>query len=115
MAAGLTAQVILPNSPEYASRIESYFDNAAKLHPTCLVQPRNAEEVATTVKALAEAGHVFAVRAGGCTNRAGSNNIEGGVTIDLRHLDFVDYDPATETVRLGPGAAWYAVYLTTAS
>ncbi|KAK3334283.1 hypothetical protein B0H65DRAFT_446958 [Neurospora tetraspora] len=40
----------------------------------------------------------------------GSNNIDGGVVIDLGLINNIAYDAATETVDLGPGARWREVY-----
>ncbi|KAK7424527.1 hypothetical protein QQX98_000492 [Neonectria punicea] len=68
------------------------------------------EEVATAVEAFVAAGERFAVRSGGHTNWAGSNNIEGGVTIDLGLLDQTKFDEASEIASIGPGARWRQVY-----
>lgn len=108
--AGLRSRILLPTDPEYAFRIGSYWCNNAKLKPACIVQPRSAIEVSHAIKALAQARQVFAVRAGGHMNWAGSNNIAGGVTIDLGYLNSTQYDPDTQTARLGPGAKWKDVY-----
>ncbi|KAK2592799.1 hypothetical protein QQS21_009503 [Conoideocrella luteorostrata] len=110
VASGLGSQVVLPDDPKYLARVESYFDNGAKLHPACFVQPQTAVEVATAVRALAKDGQEFAVRAGGCINRVGSNNISGGVTIDLILLNGVEYNPQTHKADVGPGATWKEVY-----
>lgn len=105
--AELGAQVLKPEDIQYKERINSYFDLSAQpLNPTYILQPRTAGEVAEAVKALVDAGQVFAVRSGGCGNRAGSNNIDGGVTIDLGLLNDVHYDSETELASLGPGATW---------
>lgn len=53
---------------------------------------------------------MFAVRAGGHMNWAGSNNINDGVTIDLGLLNSTQYDASTQTARLGPGAKWKDVF-----
>jgi FAD/FMN-containing dehydrogenase len=74
------------------------------------VRPQSTAEVSTAVKALAAAGQPFAVRSGGHTNWAGSNNIEGGVTVDLSLLDTTTFDEETETADLAPGARWRQVY-----
>ncbi|KAK0629342.1 hypothetical protein B0T17DRAFT_490749 [Bombardia bombarda] len=108
-AAGLEARILLPASPEYAVRIDSYWSNSAKLRPACILQPCSALEVASAVKALAAAGQKFAVRSGGC-NFWPSNNIENGVTIDLGQMGSISYDNESETVRIGPGARWGQVY-----
>ncbi|KAJ4387612.1 hypothetical protein N0V93_008208 [Gnomoniopsis smithogilvyi] len=91
---GLRSQILKPEDAQYKERIESYFDSSAKLYPNCIVQPRTAAEVAEAVKALASAGQEFAIRSGGCGNRAGSNHIDGG----------------TKLASLGPGANWGHVY-----
>lgn len=79
--AGLAAQVLLPSDPDYAGREDSYWCNDAKLGPACIVRPRSAEDVSTALKALVAAGQKFAIRSGGHTNWAGSNNITNGVTV----------------------------------
>lgn len=107
---GLESRILLPTDTEYTSRIDSYWCNNAKLKPACILQPRSASEVAKAIKALAQARQEFAVRAGGHMNWAGSNNINGGVTIDLGFLNSTQYDPDTQRARLGPGAKWKNVY-----
>ncbi|KAM5347353.1 hypothetical protein ACJ41O_010358 [Fusarium nematophilum] len=110
VAAGLQSRILSPTDAEYTARQESYWSNSAKIKPACIVQPRTPEEVASTVKALVAAGQKFAVRSGGHTNWAGSNNIEDGVTIDLVHFDKTTFDPETETASIGPGCRWRQVY-----
>lgn len=107
---GLESRILLPTDPQYASRNGSYWCNNAKLKPACIVQPRSASEVAEAIKALAQARQEFAVRAGGHMNWAGSNNINGGVTIDLGFFNWTQYDPDTQTARIGPGAKWKDAY-----
>lgn len=51
----------------------------------------------------------IAVRAGGHST-AGYNNIDNGVTIDLKYLDKTTYDKETNTASIGPGAHWVDVY-----
>jgi hypothetical protein len=110
IAAGLAARVLVPGDAEFSARQESYWSNSAKIKPACIVQPHNSDEVAAVVKALVSADQKFAIRSGGHTNWAGSNNIEGGVTVDLVHLNNVYFDASTETVDIGPGCKWRDVY-----
>lgn len=110
IAAGLQSRILFPRDEGYAARIESYWCNSAKLQPVCIVQPGSSLEVSKAVKALADADQVFAVRAGGHSNWAGSNNIDGGVTIDLALLSSITYDPATELAHIPPAAKWKNVY-----
>lgn len=106
----LGSRVLAPDDPEYAARIESYWCNSAKLRPLCIVQPSCAVEVARTTKALADARLPFAVRGGGHTNWAGSNNIAGGVTVDLGCLNATRYHEDTQLADLEPGSKWKDVY-----
>jgi FAD/FMN-containing dehydrogenase len=109
-AAGLQAQILVPGDADYDARQDSYWSNSAKIAPAAIVRPRSAQEVAAAVKALVGAKQPFAVCSGGHTNWAGSNNIEGGVTIDLSLLNSVVYDDASETAIIGPGCRWKEVY-----
>lgn len=99
---GLRDRIILPDTNEYAARIDSYFNNTAKLNPACILMPQATTEVATAIKALVDADQKFAIRSGG-SNFWPSNNIEGGVTIDLKSMDAIEYDPNAETVNIGAG------------
>ncbi|KAK4234829.1 6-hydroxy-D-nicotine oxidase [Achaetomium macrosporum] len=109
-AAGLQSQVLIPGDAEYEARQDSYWSNSAKIRPAAIVRPRSADEVSAAVKALVGVKQPFAVRSGGHTNWAGSNNIEGGVTIDLSLLNGVVYDASSETASIGPGCRWREVY-----
>ena len=108
--AGLQAQLLLPADTDYMARQDSYWSNSAKIKPACIVRPRSAEEVSTTVQILVAACEKFAIRSGGHTQWAGSNNIEDGVTIDLSLLDWTRFDEISETVDIGPGGRWRHVY-----
>lgn len=110
VVAGLQRQLLLPRDPGYKASIESYWSNSSKLKPACIVQPISTTDVASAVAALTAAKQKFAVRSGGC-NFWPSNNIEGGVTIDLGHMDSVVYRHDDETVSMGPGARWGQVGL----
>ncbi|KAK4196329.1 hypothetical protein QBC40DRAFT_313788 [Triangularia verruculosa] len=108
--AGLGEVVLVRGDPQYAEREASYWSNSAKLGPAAILRPRNAKEVAIAVKALAAARQPFAVRSGGHTNWAGSNNIADGITIDLGLFNTTTYNAATETADIGPGSRWRDVY-----
>lgn len=108
--AGLQQQVLVPEDVDYTARQESYWSSSAKIKPACIVLPRSTSEVATALKALTAADQPFAIRSGGHTNWAGSNNIEGGVTIDLSLLNMVTFDESSETASIGPGGRWRDVY-----
>lgn len=52
----------------------------------------------------------LAVRGGGHDPNAGSANIEGGVTLDMRAMNKVSLDESNMMVSIGPGALWQDVY-----
>ncbi|KAL4959295.1 FAD-binding oxidoreductase [Aspergillus stella-maris] len=112
--AGLGSRVLTALDKAYEPRIDSYWALNTRRHPYCLVQPQNAAEVSTAVTTLLNVNdgagdwHI-AVRAGG-HNLGSSNNIEQGVTIDLKYLNSTTYDKASNTASLGPGAKWQDVY-----
>lgn len=54
----------------------------------------------------------FAVRSGGHTTWADSNNINGGVTIDLGLMNRTVLDPQTNVASIQPGSLWNQVYAT---
>lgn len=108
--AGLRSQILVPTDPEYDAREESYWSNSAKVKPACIVQPRSAKEVAIAVNALAAASQKFVIRSGGHANWPGSNNMAGGVTVDLGLLNTTTFDGNSEIVSIGPGSRWREVY-----
>ncbi|KAH7394864.1 hypothetical protein DE146DRAFT_658558 [Phaeosphaeria sp. MPI-PUGE-AT-0046c] len=112
-AAGL-AHVLYPTTAEYANRTLSYWSVSAQLEPNCIVQPTSRDDVVKVVKTLVECEKCsktkFAVRSGGHTTWAGSNNIEDGVTVDLGLMKTVTLDKDASTASIQPGARWMNVY-----
>ena len=49
-AAGLQDRVLLPTTEGYGARIDSYFNNSAKLAPMCILMPQTTAEVASAVE-----------------------------------------------------------------
>ncbi|KAF2844358.1 FAD-binding domain-containing protein [Plenodomus tracheiphilus IPT5] len=113
--AGLS-HVLYGGDEQYRNRTESYWSVSAQLTPDCIVQPLSTEDVSKTVKTLvgdAACGQTkFAVRGGGHTTWAGSNNIDCGVTIDLGLINSTTWNSETEVASIGPGSRWNAVYAT---
>ncbi|KAH7094507.1 hypothetical protein FB567DRAFT_600097 [Paraphoma chrysanthemicola] len=113
--AGL-AHVLYPTDEQYVNRTASYWSVSAQLTPECIVQPISTEEVSKAVKILVSHEGCketqFAVRSGGHTTWAGSNNIDNGVTIDLGLMNTTTYDPATKVASVLPGSRWGQVYAT---
>ncbi|KAH6616246.1 hypothetical protein C7974DRAFT_401462 [Boeremia exigua] len=111
-----SAHVLYPNDEQYRNRTSSYWSVSAQLSPSCIVQPVSTEEVSETVKTLVtDVGcqqDQFAVRSGGHTTWAGSNNINGGVTVDLGLMNTTVLDAKTKVASIQPGSRWNQVYAT---
>jgi FAD/FMN-containing dehydrogenase len=108
--AGLGSLVLQPDSDAYTQREASYWASNAPLHPRCIVQPRTTEDVSRIVKVVAHTDDLVAVRSGGHTQWAGSNDIDQGITIDLGLMTDVTYDPESKLASLQPGSRWGDVY-----
>ncbi|UPX11163.1 uncharacterized protein EKO05_0001785 [Ascochyta rabiei] len=110
------AYVLYPSDEQYQNRTSSYWSVSAQLSPSCIVQPTSTEEVSKVVKILvAETGcqeDQFAVRSGGHTVWAGSNNIDKGVTVDLGLINSTTLDAQTNIASIQPGSRWNQVYAT---
>ncbi|KAJ4983181.1 6-hydroxy-D-nicotine oxidase [Stagonosporopsis vannaccii] len=108
--------VVYPSDEQYLNRTSSYWSVSAQLSPNCIVQPISTEGVSMTVKTLVEdAGckdERFAIRSGGHTTWAGSNNINGGVTIDLGLMNTTTLDIDSKVASIQPGSRWNQVYAT---
>lgn len=87
---------------------------SAQLTPDCIVQPISTADVVKVINTLVRgascASTKFAVRSGGHTTWAGSNNINDGVTIDLGLMDTVTLDKDASIASIQPGARWMHVY-----
>lgn len=77
--------------------------------PACVVRPRTASDVSVILKTVAQYECHFAVKSGGHCTFAGSSNVEGGITIDMKYFDqisVIDHG----TVRVGTAQRWGNVY-----
>ncbi|KAH9860314.1 hypothetical protein J1614_011644 [Plenodomus biglobosus] len=110
------SHVLYGGDEQYRNRTESYWSVSAQLTPDCIVQPLSTEDVSNIVKTLVRDGPCgktnFAVRGGGHTTWAGSNNIDSGVTIDLGLMNTTTWNSETEIASIDPGSRWNAVYST---
>lgn len=106
--AGLT--VLLPGDLLYTAREQSYWSIDAQLGPSCIVQPRSTEETASAVDIIVRTNGTFAVRSGGHTQWAGSNDVKDGVTVDMGLMTNYTYDPATTLAYIQPGGNWADVF-----
>ncbi|CAI6336755.1 unnamed protein product [Periconia digitata] len=115
--------VFFYNTSQYGDSVGSYYSGQeGDIRPSCIVAPRDREDVSAAVRILTTASYEqeifnqsqthckFAIRSGGHTPYAGSANIAGGVTIDLRGLNQIVVNDAGDATYVGPGALWGEVY-----
>ena len=80
------------------------------LHPSCIILPTDTAEVALAVKILTAAACPFAIKSGGHTPTPGANDINDGITIDLRYINETTLSADRESVILGVGSTWLNAY-----
>ncbi|KAL8853062.1 MAG: hypothetical protein Q9221_002092 [Calogaya cf. arnoldii] len=106
--------------PVFVESIQSYWAVQERdILPQCIVRPRSAQEVATTVRILklhyddsnrhGVVPALFAVRSGGHSPIPGAANVDGGVVIDLQLLNEVVPSEDGSSVVIGTGARWLDV------
>ncbi|KAF1951058.1 FAD-binding domain-containing protein [Byssothecium circinans] len=106
--------VFTPGSDAYAESVYSYFSSLAQLKPALVITPQNAADVSTIIKILKPfvdgRGVKIAIKSGGATPTPGAANIDGGITIDLKHLTGIKLSADRKLVTLGVGETWGSVY-----
>jgi hypothetical protein len=114
------ANVVLPGTEDFNILNSSYLSKAqGEIQPIAIFLPETRDDVAKFVRLIAPfalKGTVqFAVRGGGQQPALGCNNIDGGITIDLRKLTGIELSgdgDSNTTVSIGAGERWGAVYAT---
>src|SRR5687768_6227891 len=79
--------VALPGSETYEQSNNYWSNLQAELTPKCFVSPRSTKDVSVIIKTLTCAKTPFTVKGGGHSAFAGASNADGGVTVDLAHLN----------------------------
>lgn len=99
----IAGEVILPDDPAYDA-LSNIFNQRGK--PAMIVQVKSNEDIAAAVQFSLENQLKLAVRSGG-HGLSGLATNEGGLVIDLSHLNSVEVlDSARHLVRIGAGAKW---------
>ncbi|KAL6710324.1 hypothetical protein ACN47E_009270 [Coniothyrium glycines] len=107
----LKDKVFYPEAATYNASIISYPFLQLRLHPSCIVRPTSPHDVSTTLSITRDSNSTkLAVKGGGHNANAGFNNIDDGVTLDMRSYNGVEVALGDEIVRVGAGAIWQDVY-----
>jgi FAD/FMN-containing dehydrogenase len=102
--ASLADAAVTPGDPAYGRLTSTYFRGGA---PGIVLLPRTVEQVVDAVDFAGRHLHLpLGIRSGG-HGLGGRSTNDGGIVIDLRHLNGIHVlDPAAQLVRIGPGARW---------
>lgn len=102
--------MFLPGTTNYTVLNTHRWSNTSILAPTCIVTPATAEEVSTVVKILVQDGTSWSIKSGGHNPNPKFNNIDNGVTIDLRLLNEATVSADRTFVTLGAGTTMGQAY-----
>ncbi|KAK7524015.1 hypothetical protein IWZ03DRAFT_356320 [Phyllosticta citriasiana] len=100
-----------PGSANYSSCQSGYWSvQQADVHPDCIFRPQDTRDVSRAILFSRLFRCPFAVKSGGHSAFAGSSNIQGGITLDLRELNQVQLSDDKSIVSVGTGNKWVDVY-----
>jgi FAD/FMN-containing dehydrogenase len=99
---GFVGRVVEPGHPDYDSA-RAAWNGAVDRRPAAVAYATDAEDVASAVRAAAQIDVAFTVRSG-AHSVSGRSLRDGALCIDMRGLNTVSVDPASQTARVGGGA-----------
>ncbi|KAI1877389.1 hypothetical protein JX265_003397 [Neoarthrinium moseri] len=109
------AQLVLPNTTAFTALNTSYLSSAqADLQPRAIFLPRDRDDVVKFVRVVKpyalQGGVNLAVRGAGQQPALGCNNVDDGITVDLRNLTGIHLKDDDAIVSIGAGERWGEVY-----
>lgn len=103
LPARLAGKVVEPGDHEYSRVRSTYVHRGA---PGLVIRAEDADDVVAAVNFAREQSVPLSVRSGG-HGMSGRSTNDGGIVIDVGKLNSIELiDPATNRVRIGPGARW---------
>jgi len=126
LVAALPDSVVTPeNAAKFEESVKQYWaQQACETVPSCVVRPRDVEELSQAIKILKcefdrrtedissdnDDRNIFATRSGGHSPVARASSIQGGALIDLGLFDEVSISHDERSVIIGSGCKWGDVY-----
>ncbi|KAG9949481.1 FAD-binding domain-containing protein, partial [Aureobasidium melanogenum] len=105
------AKIRGPHTVPYVSSQEDYWNaKQSSYDPSCVVYPKSAQDVSTTLKIIKTAGSRFAIKAGGHNPNTFFSSVESGVLIDLNSMTQKSYDSNTTLGTYQPGGTFGDIY-----
>ncbi|KAI6085519.1 FAD-binding domain-containing protein [Hypoxylon rubiginosum] len=99
-----TIDVADPIDLSYIDEQQDYWSTSCSaLLPTCIIFPKDVNEVSAIVKVLNNNTENFAIKSGGHNPNNGWSSVQGGPLISTQKLDSVTLDQETGIAKVGPG------------
>ncbi|KAI4861601.1 FAD-binding domain-containing protein [Hypoxylon rubiginosum] len=93
-----------PLDLSYLDEQNKYWSTSCSaLKPTCIIFPKDADEVSAIIKVLNNNTENFAIKSGGHNPNNGWSSVQGGPLISTQKLTQVILDEETGIARVGPG------------
>ncbi|KAI1098868.1 FAD-binding domain-containing protein [Jackrogersella minutella] len=97
-------EVTDPIDLSYIDEQDDYWSTSCSaMKPTCIIFPKDADEVAAIVKVLNNNTENFAIKSGGHNPNNGWSSVQGGPLISTQGMKEVILDSETGIARVGPG------------
>src|SRR5262245_50066931 len=90
LRAAVSGPVITPDDPTY-DKVRTVFLGDVDAHPAAVVRAADADDVARVVEITRDAEAELAIRSGGHSS-AGHSTVEGGIVLDLRDMNRIEFD-----------------------
>jgi len=97
----LRGRLITRQDPDY-DNARALYNGMIDKRPLLIAQCVDVADVVTAVNFGRDSGLLIAIRGGG-HNGPGLGSVDDGLVIDLSNMKGIRVDPATRTVRVGPG------------
>jgi FAD/FMN-containing dehydrogenase len=97
----ISGHVIRPTDPDYDSA-RAVFRGEVDKHPALIVQVADVDDIRRVIEQARSTGAELAIRSGGHSAGAFSTT-DGGMVLDVRKLNALAFDDATQTVWAGSG------------
>ncbi|ROW09241.1 hypothetical protein VPNG_05896 [Cytospora leucostoma] len=97
--------------PLNQSTVDINWSQACWEEPSCIIQVKTTEHVATALKIINQFEVQFAVRSGGHSPNPGWASITApGILLDLSGLNAITVSEDSKTISIGPGQRWGNVF-----
>lgn len=96
LRADLSGDLITPSDPDYDAARTVFYGNVEN-RPALIVRPRNAADIAQTIRLARETGLELAIRSGGHSGAAHSTT-QGGILLNLSTMKGMEFDLDARTL-----------------